>query len=53
MNIAAALLGANARDDGWFDLELLGTQQQIQSALIYFDVNLEIWHKSSPETDGW
>jgi len=53
VNIAAALLGANARDDGWFDLELLGTQQQIQSALIYFDVNLEIWHKSSPETDGW
>lgn len=54
VNIAAALLGANVRDDGWFDLELLGTRQQIQSALIYFDeLNLEIWHKSSSEIDGW
>ena len=25
VNITAALLGANARDDGWFDLELRGT----------------------------
>jgi hypothetical protein len=25
VNISAALLGANARDDGWFDLQLRGT----------------------------
>lgn len=54
VNIAGALLGANARDDGWFDLELLGTKTQIQSALIYLDeLNLEIWSQSNPEEDGW
>ena len=54
VNIAGALLGANARDDGWFDLELLGTTSQIQSALTYFDeLNLEIWSKSNSEQDGW
>jgi ABC-type methionine transport system ATPase subunit len=54
VNIAAALLGANARDDGWFDLELRGTTPQIQSALTYLDeMDLEIWSESSPEKDGW
>src|SRR4028119_1904935 len=37
VNITAALLGANARDDGWFDLELRGKTPQIQSALTYLD----------------
>jgi hypothetical protein len=47
-------LGANARDDGWFDLELRGTTPQIQSALTYLDeMDLEIWSESNPEEDGW
>jgi hypothetical protein len=54
VNIAAALLGANARDDGWFDLELRGSQEQIQSGLIYLDeLDLEIWHDSTEQEDGW
>jgi hypothetical protein len=54
VNIAGALLGANARDDGWFDLELIGTASQIQSVLIYLnELNLEIWSQSNPEEDGW
>ncbi len=52
VNIAAALLGANAREDGWFDLELQGAVPQIQSALLYLnDLDLEIWYES--ETDSW
>lgn len=51
VNIAAALLSANAREDGWFDLELHGTEQNIQDALIYLnDLDLEIWHDSQEET---
>jgi hypothetical protein len=47
-------LGANARDDGWFDLELRGTSRQIQSALIYLDeMDLEIWGELDTEKDGW
>jgi len=54
VNIAGALLGANARDDGWFDLELRGTQQQIQAALAYLQkLELEIWSQSDLEEDGW
>lgn len=54
VNIAAALLSANARDDGWFDLELKGTKQQLQSALSYLnELDLEIWGQSSQEEDGW
>lgn len=54
VNITAALLGANRRDDGWFDLELRGRASQIQSALTYMDeLDLEIWGQSTPEEDGW
>lgn len=54
VNITAALLGANARDDGWFDLELQGTAAQIDSALLYLnELDLEIWHDSSAQEDGW
>ncbi len=54
VNIMAALLGANARDDGWFDLELWGTADQIRSALIYLDeLDLEIWQDSDGQQDGW
>ncbi|MFB8790789.1 MAG: NIL domain-containing protein [Potamolinea sp.] len=54
VNIAAAFLGANARDDGWFDLELRGKSSQIQSALMYLnEMDLEIWGESDSEKDGW
>jgi ABC-type methionine transport system ATPase subunit len=44
VNIAAAILGANAVGDGWFDLELQGTNEQIQNGLTYLkDLELEIW----------
>jgi hypothetical protein len=35
VTITAALLGANANGDGWFDLNLQGEAAQIVSALIY------------------
>jgi len=54
VNIAAALLSTNARDDGWFDLELRGRASQIQSALTYLDeLDLEIWGQSNSEEDDW
>ncbi|WP_009633923.1 NIL domain-containing protein [Synechocystis sp. PCC 7509] len=54
VNIAAALLGANIRDDGWFELELRGKAEQIQSALTYLnELDLEIWGQSRAEEDGW
>lgn len=52
VNIAAALLSANAREDGWFDLDLQGTTAHVQSALIYLnDLDLEVWHDTSE--DSW
>ncbi|MBD2465890.1 NIL domain-containing protein [Oscillatoria sp. FACHB-1407] len=54
INITAALLGANARDDGWFDLELRGQGNQIQSALTYLnELDLEVWQGGDQENDGW
>ncbi len=54
VNIVAALLGANTRDDGWFELELRGKPEQIQSALTYLnELDLEIWSQSTAEEDGW
>jgi ABC-type methionine transport system ATPase subunit len=44
INIRAAILGANAVGDGWFDLDLQGENQQIEHALSYLhDLQLEIW----------
>ncbi|OKH25137.1 ABC transporter [Hydrococcus rivularis NIES-593] len=54
VNILAALLGVNARDDGWFDLQLQGKSEQIDSALIYLsELNVEVWRESELERDGW
>ena len=55
VNLNAALLGANASNDGWFDLELLGSTRQIQSAMIYLaELDVEIWSKSTdPEEENW
>ncbi len=52
VNITAAILGANANGDGWFDLELRGNQTNIEAALTYLnDLGVEIWKEG--ETDGW
>ena len=52
VNIMAAILGANANGDGWFDLELQGTQTNLQQAMLYLnDLDLEIWNGT--ELDGW
>ncbi|MCU0534311.1 MAG: NIL domain-containing protein [Hydrococcus sp. Prado102] len=54
VNILAAMLGANARGDGWFDLLLSGSSQAIDNALIYLcDLDVEIWKESDLERDGW
>lgn len=54
VNITAALLSANAREDGWFDLELSGRASSVQTALDYLnDLNLEVWLDSSDSTEGW
>lgn len=54
VNIQAALLTPNAREDGWFDLELRGTSEQVENALIYLnDLNLEIWHDSDAHSQSW
>lgn len=52
VNITAAILGANANGDGWFDLELEGSETQINHGLMYLDeLDLELWKGS--EADGW
>ncbi|MEB3181263.1 MAG: NIL domain-containing protein [Nostocaceae cyanobacterium] len=54
VNIAAAELGENPSSEGWFDLELSGTANAIDSALTYLnDLDLEILDQSSAEEDGW
>ncbi len=55
MNFNGALLGGKTSDDGWFDLELNGTAQQIESALIYLnDLDVEIWSNSNdPVEENW
>ncbi|MBE9035354.1 NIL domain-containing protein [aff. Roholtiella sp. LEGE 12411] len=52
VNITAAILGANAVGDGWFDLELQGTDVKIQNGLTYlYDLKLEVWDDT--KTDDW
>ncbi|HLO86922.1 MAG TPA: NIL domain-containing protein [Nostocaceae cyanobacterium] len=52
VNIKAAILGADAVGDGWFDLDLQGTETQIQSGLAYLqELELEIWDENQP--GGW
>lgn len=52
VNITAAVLGANAVGDGWFDLDLQGTIGQIEKGLTYLNnLDLEIWENS--ETGSW
>jgi ABC-type methionine transport system ATPase subunit len=52
VNITAAILGANANGDGWFDLELRGSHDRMEEALTYLnEMNLEVWQDTDP--DGW
>lgn len=55
VNVNAALLSANIKNDGWFDLDLRGNQRQIDSAMIYLnDLDVEIWSKSTdPDEENW
>ena len=54
VTIFAALLSGNCQESGWFDLQLRGTTQQIDSALIYLsDLNVKFWLTSDTEVDGW
>ncbi|MDM3856477.1 MAG: NIL domain-containing protein [Aphanizomenon gracile PMC649.10] len=48
VNIKAAILGQNAVGDGWFDLDIQGTETQIQNGLTYLrELNLQIWDENS------
>jgi ABC-type methionine transport system ATPase subunit len=55
VNITAALLGENSREDGWFNLELQGSDRQIHSALNYLnELDLEFWYKNERDRqEGW
>ncbi len=54
ITITAALLGANAQGDGWFDLQLQGSVAQIRAALLYInDLDLEIWYDSDAQNESW
>ncbi|MDB9447440.1 NIL domain-containing protein [Anabaena sp. CS-542/02] len=48
INITAAILGANAVGDGWFELDLQGFTTQIDDAINWLrDIELEIWDENS------
>ncbi|MBD2387232.1 NIL domain-containing protein [Cylindrospermum sp. FACHB-282] len=52
INITAAILGANAVGDGWFELDLQGTVAKIDDAINYLqEIELEIWDENS--TSSW
>jgi EAL domain-containing protein (putative c-di-GMP-specific phosphodiesterase class I) len=52
VNITSAMLGPNTGGQGWFDLELRGTPQQILNGLVYLQaLDLKIWHISHPESE--
>ncbi|WP_019498108.1 NIL domain-containing protein [Pseudanabaena sp. PCC 6802] len=55
VNITAALLGENKQEDGWFNLELQGTNRQIRSALNYLnELDVEFWHQNTSDRhEGW
>lgn len=44
ITIRAALLSANAPDDGWFDLELQGSSENIRSAILELaELGADLW----------
>lgn len=54
VNIQAAVLGANAEGDGWFDLVLIGSSEAIDDALFYLtELDIEVIYPNNQEIDGW
>jgi hypothetical protein len=54
INFHAAVLGANANGDGWFDVSLRGTSEQIVNGFLYLnELDVEVLHRSLDEVDGW
>ncbi len=56
VNILGAMLGQDGQGSGWFDLEVQGSSEQIESALLSLrENNIIIWHDSDEqeEYDGW
>jgi hypothetical protein len=54
VNITGAMLGEDTSGQGWFDLELRGTPNQIQSGLAYLqELELKIWGRPNADGDGW
>jgi ABC-type methionine transport system ATPase subunit len=54
VNINSASLSAESQSDGWFDLELRGTSQQIDSALVYAnELGIETVPDYSDQNEGW
>jgi ABC-type methionine transport system ATPase subunit len=52
VNICAATLGESGQGDGWFTLELTGTNSQIRSALVYLkELDLEFWQAADAVED--
>ncbi len=53
VNIVAAILGQKNTDEGWFNLDLEGTDSQIHGALEYLHkLGLEIWDKSNADEES-
>ena len=54
VNITGAMLGPGTGEYGWFDLELRGTPNQIQSGLCYLQqLELKICGRPNADGDGW
>lgn len=54
VNILSAMLGKDGRGDGWFDLQLVGTSQQIDNALLDLaERDIEILDRAGIDQDGW
>lgn len=48
VNIAAAMMGEDVQEEGWFKLELTGTAEQVQAGLAYLrSLNLQVWEKAN------
>lgn len=55
VNVKAALLAANDSTDGWFDLELQGSNSQIKKALDYLSqIEVQVWNQATdPDEENW
>ncbi|HEY9827953.1 MAG TPA: NIL domain-containing protein [Stenomitos sp.] len=54
VNILSALLATNAQESGWFDLELYGLPDRIQSAVSYLSqLHIEILNDNAAAQQSW